>query len=489
MFVAWSPDLALETYPFVVIGAGPAGLHLAQLLAARGKVLVVEAGNAVDTVSLGDDIYEIVQTGRPLPELGTRLLAFGGSSNHWGGHSRPMSREAFGNRPGFPAWPIGYDDYAAYIAEAGEFLNVAPFEQPRKPSSIVSGIFAGHQHLEATQFHYSDPQVHFGDPGFVSQMQSDRRIDVLVDTRLIDIDLSSDGARVESISVLHRPSRETAKLAISQLFLCTGGVENARILLWSGRKYSSGNPLVGGPNELSGTHFTEKPYFWPVEMFVDSRADFTNATARPDYQSDLCWELTEDFRTKHGLPRFGVFPGHSTDVPATVSKEELGSVIYARQSDRYVKLDPAFQCEQTPHAGSYVRLSDDLDADGVARPELRWEISASDLAAYRKAAVLFCGVLSQNGVARCRLKPAFRAEDWSDVYIAGCNHHIGTTRMGATARDGVVDGDCKVFGLNNMFVAGSSVFPSCDYVNPTLNLVALAGRLARHILETRTGVS
>ena len=61
--------------------------------------------------------------------------------------------------------------------------------------------------------------------------------------------------------------------------------------------------------------------------------------------------------------------------------------------------------------------------------------------------------------------------------------------MGATRKDGVVDGDCKVFGLDNLFVAGSSVFPNGDYVNPTLNLVALAGRLADHVIKTRAGVS
>jgi hypothetical protein len=60
-------------------------------------------------------------------------------------------------------------------------------------------------------------------------------------------------------------------------------------------------------------------------------------------------------------------------------------------------------------------------------------------------------------------------------------HHMGTTRMGDSPLDGVVDQNCRVFGLKNLFIAGSSVFPSGDYVNPTLNLVALAGRLGQHI--------
>lgn len=482
MFLPWHSLARPADYRFVFIGAGPAGLHLAQLLAARGRVLVVEAGNTDDTTSSGDDMYQLDVTGLYYPELGTRLSAFGGTSNHWGGHSRPFAREIFADRPGIPGWPIDYDAYAAYLDGAGKFLNLAPFDPPGGPLSITSGVLAGHEHLTATPFLYSNPIVRLGDPGFVSAMSVHPDIDVLMDTRLLDIDLSPDGARVEAISLLHRPSHETAMVPVSRLFLCAGAIENARILLWSGRKYARGNPLLGGPNELTGTHFQEKPNFWPVELFVDSRADLSG-TAIDFAQPHLCWELTEAFRLQHGLPRFGVFPGTGTALSPDDPLMEAVSKLYAHEAVSYVRLDPTFQWEQTPSDASFVKLSGDRDSDGVARAQLHWEISAADRAAYRKATLLFCGILSQNGVARGRFRPAFEGEDWSDVYIEGCNHHIGTTRMGKSSQDGVVDGDCRVFGIDNLFVAGSSVFPSGDYVNPTLNLVALAGRLADHVLR------
>jgi choline dehydrogenase-like flavoprotein len=72
------------------------------------------------------------------------------------------------------------------------------------------------------------------------------------------------------------------------------------------------------------------------------------------------------------------------------------------------------------------------------------------------------------------LSPAAADSFWS------ANHHIGTTRM---ADDGVVDPDCRVHGIENLFVAGSSVFPTGGYVNPTLTIVALALRLADHIAK------
>lgn len=483
MFLSWSQDIARRDYRYVVIGAGPAGLYLAQLLAAQGKVLVVEAGNADDTTSLGDDIYRLVSTGRDYPETGSRLLAFGGSSNHWGGHSRPLSREAFGKRPAIAGWPISYDDFAQHLDAARAFLNLPPFQATSDGASIVSGIMAGHDHLLATQYHYANPPVRLGDADRVEQWaRSD--VDILTDVRLTDIELSADGSRVTSISVLHRPSGEGTNLAIRQLFLCAGGIENARMLLWSGRKYPAGNPLLGGPNELAGTQFVEKPYFWPVDIFIDARVDLTDSTPTDDHQTDMCWELSEAFRKQHELPRFGVCPGPGRDASSAAPDLEQGSVFYAREAPSYVMLQPAFQFEQTPHAGSYMKLSGEFDADGVALPELHWEVSTSDIEAYRRATLMFCGVLSQNGAARCLLRPGYQTVDWSEAYIGFSNHHNGTTRMGTTREDGVVDGDCRVFGVDNLYITGTSVFPSTDYVNPTLNLVALAGRLADHIIRT-----
>ena len=66
------------------------------------------------------------------------------------------------------------------------------------------------------------------------------------------------------------------------------------------------------------------------------------------------------------------------------------------------------------------------------------------------------------------------AMDWG-------NHHLGTTRMSADPRQGVVDADSKVHGVANLYVAGSSVFPTYGSSNPTLNLVALTLRLADHL--------
>jgi choline dehydrogenase-like flavoprotein len=69
------------------------------------------------------------------------------------------------------------------------------------------------------------------------------------------------------------------------------------------------------------------------------------------------------------------------------------------------------------------------------------------------------------------------SEDWQDNMIGG-PHHMGSTRMSSDPRQGVVDANCRVHSVDNLYVAGSSVFTTSGYANPTFTLVTLALRLA-----------
>ena len=73
-------------------------------------------------------------------------------------------------------------------------------------------------------------------------------------------------------------------------------------------------------------------------------------------------------------------------------------------------------------------------------------------------------------------------ESWDSV--VGSYHHMGTTRMSTNPSQGVVNENCQVHGISNLYVAGSSVFPTSGLSNPTLTLIALAIRLADHLKET-----
>ena len=83
-------------------------------------------------------------------------------------------------------------------------------------------------------------------------------------------------------------------------------------------------------------------------------------------------------------------------------------------------------------------------------------------------------MLEQQGLGR--LEPGSGVPHYTDA-----SHHMGTTRMSASPRTGVVDRDCRVHGVRNLYVAGSAVFPSAGHANPTLTIAALALRLADYL--------
>lgn len=479
MQINW--DIAVErrqAYGLVIVGAGPAGLYLAQRLSGSGNILVLDAGTTENPLGDGHGYYELTVSGRPYPVIGSRLSALGGSSNHWGGNTHRLSPGLF-QTAAPDAWPIGYGEFSPFLADAARFLNVPPPTEDGGPTSLETGVFSDYQDVEVTRFALSTPMARFGEPGALSAFEALEGVDILADARATDLELN--GERVSSVTVLNRSSRQTLTLTPQTVILAMGGIENARFLLWAGRNLPKGNPFAGGPNGLTGAYFTERPYFSPVDMFVDARANLIDAIPHGDDHGYLAWTVSDAFRERHDLRRVAVFPGPATPVQSNPDLAAIGTV-YAQQSSSYLHLVPTFQFEQTAHRGSYVALDRSIaDDDGIARAELHWEILPDDIAAYRRSVLLFCGLLNQKGYARSRMRTEHLPDDWSKVDLGYCNHHEGTTRMASTNAEGVVDPDCRVFGVSNLYVAGSSVFPSSGFANPTLNLVALAGRLADHL--------
>lgn len=133
--------------------------------------------------------------------------------------------------------------------------------------------------------------------------------------------------------------------------------------------------------------------------------------------------------------------------------------------------------EPSPNPASRVLLSRARDRFGVPRVALDWRINAEDYVHVRRSIDLFAQDVGLLGLGRVEVKPS---SEWP---TRGTYHHMGTTRMHADPKRGVVDAECRVHGVSNLYVAGSSVFPTAGTGTPTLTIFALTLRLAQHLAD------
>ena len=158
--------------------------------------------------------------------------------------------------------------------------------------------------------------------------------------------------------------------------------------------------------------------------------------------------------------------------------DEVQSVVGSAEG-RATQLFTVFaRTEPSPNPESRVVLSRERDSLGVRRPILSWQLHKRDLHSIEASVEVLAQALGAAGVGRLRVNPRYRER------VTGGNHHMGTTRMGRDPATSVVDRDCLVHGTSGLYVAGSSVFPTVGYANPTLTICALAARLAEHLETT-----
>jgi len=161
----------------------------------------------------------------------------------------------------------------------------------------------------------------------------------------------------------------------------------------------------------------------------------------------------------------------------TFASRKLPFVV-VRSRDGSYPLD--VNAEQVPNPDSRVTLGRETDAFGLPRLRVDWRLHPADVDSLVRSMKLARAAFARSGVARLEFDDA-TIEDEVRASTPVGGHHIGTARMSETPRDGVVDADCAVHGVPNLYIASSAVFPTCSHANPTLTIVAMALRLADHL--------
>lgn len=452
-----------------IAGAGPAGIVLALELAEKGRRVLLIEGGGRQSPGDGASLYENTTSGRSYPLTGSRLRWLGGTTNHWGGWVRPFDARDFTDPPAgdLPGWPIRAGELAGWYRKAAVWCEVGSDDYD--PERIGLAKRARLLDLDGTGFAHQvfrfSPPTRFG-VRYEQALARTEQIDCRLNLNLIALEQSSD--RVHNAHAVTLDGG-ACTIRAKHFVIAMGGVENARYLL-------NQETVPGNQFDLVGRCFMDHYGFTPGLMLADQGLQYERGQL-PD--EDLMVVMAPEASTAG--------PNSCLLVTATAPDDVLPPLYWSNPS---AGNRPGGQYRlsminaPTPHPESRITLGGERDALGMRRPHLHWHLTAED---FEPVIHLFERWMdSVSGQNRARVKWDRKTPPTQDDFVGVGYHHMGTTRMSAAPEAGVVDPQGRVWDRDNLYIAGSSVYPAAGFSNPTLTIAALAVRMADH-LDQRLG--
>jgi choline dehydrogenase-like flavoprotein len=473
---AWS-RVSDGHYDVCICGTGPAGITTARKLAALGRRVLLLEGGALSYTEESESLYQGNNIGRQYWFLESgRLRYFGGTSNHWTGRCGILDPIDFEQRQcfGLPGWPISRQKVLASLEEAQDILdlrgkNLAPHanSQFNSPSFSQSGFALS-------------PPTRFSEK-YEVELRISEKIDVFYNANLININLS-ENKLVESLVIQNFGSKKL-KVSAKRYVLALGAIETVRILLNSNSQKSEG---IGNENGMVGKCFMEHLNV-DIGRFIVTDPGF--------WKNDIALAPTEDFLRQNevgnGILAFGPNAEPKSFGRLHVIRQflrETGCALPAMANVIRGVVD--YDCpgdglitsliEQMPNPSSRISLGKDTDRFGMRRIQLNWALNDIDRKTIRVLSIKAAQEMARLDRARVQLAP-FIIDSALEIEVGGHCHQMGTARMSSDPKFGVVNEHCQVHGIQNLYIIGSSVFPTGGGTNPTLTIVLLALRLAEHL--------
>jgi choline dehydrogenase-like flavoprotein len=512
------PNESVIESDLCVIGSGPAGLTIARTLVESGlRVTVLESGGTRIS-RFTRKLARPSSVGDPWNRW-ARGRAFGGTSNYWetgtGLRCRPLDPIDFERRDAVPysGWPFDADHLAPYYARAHALVGLpAPDYRPERweqPGKTALPLDPADAHTAIFQFAPNDCFLRFRDEASRSD-----NLQVVLFANVASIETAEDPSVVSGVRVAATGTGLRHTVRARAYVLATGGIENARILLASKGTHAEG---LGNSHDLVGRYFADhfsidSGFVRPQDDSVFGRLGIYSEHGVNGTKIQGMVTIAADALRREGLLNTAFWLTPMNEVwtrPGVHSARAINQAFHrnprlphlrkhlrnvardaapvaSAMARRYLPLSQAAPgvlnvrafAEQAPNPHSRVTLQRDLDPYGVPKAQVDWRITEDDRASIRRAQGVLDRALQRAGIGR--IEGMLGDEDPPATLIDNY-HHIGTTRMHVDPRQGVVDEQCRVHDVANLFVAGSSVFPTGGYVNPTLSIIALAIRLSDHL--------
>jgi choline dehydrogenase-like flavoprotein len=495
-----------------ILGAGAAGLTLAERLSKTldGVLLVESGGMAIDGQTQA--LAEGRNVGLPYFDLlSVQLRFYGGSTNHWGGYCRANDPIDFERRPeiGLPGWPLTRAELDPWLDEATDLLGLVRGTDAVKVIKArglsTDGMIDGQSEALETRVFQLTKKLKMGEVlGPTLKARSGLR--QVLNLTAVELVPEAGGRRIGMVRARTLDGK-AVEIRADHFVLCCHGFENARLLLESTSLSPEG---IGNRSGQVGRNFADHPAVDAGRFYASDRfPELYNIrfgleqgiTANMSLSADAMrrfgttsyfgrfhpvYRLDETFIAASNLRRdfFKPFdPGMIEDVKALLSDPEgvlnLGKrALGLGRTPLYYKV--RHRIDQAPNPASRLVPTGRRNRLGQRVYDLDWQLSARDFETFRVGQEVQVREVSALGLGRFEEEPITPA--LVKARARGNYHLMGTTRMAARPEDGVVDRDGRVFGVDNLYVAGSSIFPSPGYGGPTMQIIALAKRLGDHLL-------
>jgi choline dehydrogenase-like flavoprotein len=511
----------LPTAKVCILGGGVAGLVLATELSTHlSDIVVLEAGAEQFDID-SQEIYkaEISPEHYPNPQY-SRLRFLGGSSNHWENNTSPLSEVDFKNREWInnSGWPISLSDIEPYYTKAAEYCGtkIDGYQTDFWSKTLKKTDVVKNSNVLSTAIAKSSyPPVRFFTK-LKSKLVSSQNITIYSNANVIDLNFDLEKQTVNQVIMESTPGKQ--HIIDADIFvMCFGGIENPRLLLEFNHKY---NNSIGNQGDSVGRYFMDHPvvrsaylhtklekeydlYQWSIlkDRLVKGFFQFQEKELEKNKISNIRIPLIpqSNFTLSDGISSFHSLSGA---ISAAEFPDDLGSHLYNVVSDMSMVIEAVSRksfdkkifdnadafggyelqvmIEQSPDRNNRIKLGQEKDRFGLRKIIIDWKISIDDKQRMWKGLEVAANEIGALSLGRLRLLREREDRMWTSQLGFG-NHHMGTTRMSESPDTGVVDVNQKVFGTNNFYIGGSSVFTTGGHVPPTLTIVAMTIRLAEHI--------